>query len=232
MYSVCRENHLDWITWDDDDTGFANLPTGTASTANSMNPIGSASMAGSAGTAGMAGTGTMRSHMRDFLTFLELASRPAAPRAPPDTPTDAIRATARQLVVIDLLPSTLLPSSAAPRAREDRWPSSSRLTRSAAFARLLLRLNAAPRTERSRLFVWVVDTTNEVRGDNAVRYLLPAAALHAITLNAPSVRLSWSSSLPSSLAAPPRSRRSSAGLLPPPCAPPSTPRTGTSGRCA
>ena len=87
-------------------------------------------------------------------------------------------------------------ASAAPRAREDRWPSSSRLTRSAAFARLLLRLNAAPRTERSRLFVWVVDTTNEVRGDNAVRYLLPAAALHAITLNAPSVRLSWSSSRP------------------------------------
>lgn len=193
MYSVCRENHLDWITWDDDDTGLANLPTGTASTANSMNPIGSV---GTAGSAGMAGTGTMRSHMRDFLTFLELASRPAAPRAPPDTPTDAIRATARQLVVIDLLPSTLLPSSAAPRAREDRWPSSSRLTRSAAFARLLLRLNAAPRTERSRLFVWVVDTTNEVRGDNAVRYLLPAAALHAITLNAPSVRLSWSSSRP------------------------------------
>ena len=180
MYSVCRENHLDWITWDDDDTGLANLPTGTASTANSMNSI------GSAGMAGMAGTGTMRSHMRDFLTFLELASRPAAPRTPPDTPTDAIRATARQLVVIDLLPSTLLPSSAAPRAREDRWPSSSRLTR----------LNAAPRMERSRLFVWVVDTTNEVRGDNAVRYLLPAAALHAITLNAPSVRLSWSSSRP------------------------------------
>lgn len=190
MYSVCRENHLDWITWDDDDTGLANLPTGTASTANSMNPI------GTTGSAGSTGTGTMRSHMRDFLTFLELASRAAAPRAPPDTPTDAIRATARQLVVIDLLPSTLLPSSAAPRAREDRWPSSSRLTRSAAFARLLLRLNAAPRTERSRLFVWVVDTTNEVRGDNAVRYLLPAAALHAITLNAPSVRLSWSSSRP------------------------------------
>ena len=182
---MCRENHLDWITWDDDDTGLANLPTGTASTANSMNPIGSA---GTAGSAGMAGTGTMRSHMRDFLTFLEMA--------PPDTPTDAIRATARQLVVIDLLPSTLLPSSAAPRAREDRWPSSSRLTRSAAFARLLLRLNAAPRTERSRLFVWVVDTTNEVRGDNAVRYLLPAAALHAITLNAPSVRLSRSPPCP------------------------------------
>ena len=67
MYSVCRENHLDWITWDDDDTGFANLPTGTASTANSMNPIGSV---GTAGSAGMEGTGTMRSHMRDFLTFL------------------------------------------------------------------------------------------------------------------------------------------------------------------
>lgn len=38
--------------------------------------------------------------------------------------------------------------------------------------------------------MWVVDTTNEVRGDNAVRYLLPAAALYAITLNAPSLRLS------------------------------------------
>ena len=104
---------MDWITWDDADTGFANLPTAV----NAANTVGTASTASTASTAG---TTMVRSHMRDFLTFLELASRPAAPRTSPDTPTDAIRSTMRQLVVIDLLPSTLLPSATTPRAREDR----------------------------------------------------------------------------------------------------------------
>lgn len=55
---------------------------------------------------------------------------------------------------------------------------------------LLQRLNAKTRTDSSRLFVWMVDTTNEVKGEAATRYLLPSATrFFSITLNAPSVRL-------------------------------------------
>lgn len=96
MYSVCKESHIRWITWDDD--AVMNTDQGTTS------------------------------HMRSFLAFLDVAEHSSTLSASSSF-TDSIHNSDRQLVVIDLLPTSLIPSASfSSQTRTDRYATATALT--------------------------------------------------------------------------------------------------------
>ena len=96
MYSVCKESHVKWTTWDDD----AAMNTEQGAT----------------------------SHMRSFLAFLEVAEHSSTLSS--SSPfTDSIHSSNRQLVVIDLLPTSLLPFAPfSSQTKADRYAIATGLT--------------------------------------------------------------------------------------------------------
>ena len=96
MYSVCKESHIRWTTWDDD--AVMNTDQGTTS------------------------------HMRSFLAFLEVAEH-ASTLSASSSFTDSIHNSDRQLVVINLLPTSLIPSASySSQTRTDRYATATALT--------------------------------------------------------------------------------------------------------
>lgn len=61
-----------------------------------------------------------------------------------------------------------------------------------AFRKLIEELAQQPRREESRLYIWIVDTVNEMKGLSSIRYVVPnilSLPVESIVLNPPGIQV-------------------------------------------